>query len=397
MTIQRPISPIARRAALCAVMAIFTVVSASCKSRNNKPRSQLDTNAANLIVASSVVFQRNTDRVSGTLKFKTKVPILCEIQYWTKDESTPPDEGAPLSKPCSQKQAQTDVEEILTELQINGTYVFKVLLWMPQLGKGAMKYFTIQEDGGDDNRVTDEMLVAKTLLPQNTTEILHYKFPSATNVLNIKKSVELPLGCQEKPPASLETYSQAQDSKFLESLSLRGFASATAAPHPAHPSRMMAFYEFLERDQIWEWDFKWKNSPFYFATKAPPYLDSISMTSGSAEPVRMRNKGLATQVTTHAVARETMKWEWVGKNTSNLTYLNVIIAEKSGEPKLFCSFDGRTGKAEIGKEWIDKLPAGEFEMTAVMDSTQIYSQQNPNFPIWLLKTHDWRFAHISLQ
>lgn len=398
------------------LICTVTLVS-SCKLRRSTLRNSMgEREGLEFIVPGTLEFKRDPiDARVGILRFETKFDTYYSVHYWVQGEN----ENNPASYPCENKQDDKACEgqkaqrqyEIRLNLDKDKRYSLRLFIWPTNISKRSAKSIRIDEggansggDGPRNNTVVDEIIVARTIVPQQTSEVYRHKLDTATTVGDLLKKFQQPTGCAEKFVRFENPFPRAEDDLGLKSLSSSGFAQGTAKVHPNFANRLKLVYDHLEFKSVWEWAFEWEQAQKEFTIQPGAYLNKISLIT--TEDIRLRNKQLVSVLKKHNLpATGAVKFRWEPYNLTATSYLSVFLKAKNSDYTVSCVFPGdgeqdQLGPNELPEGTIDaailqKMPADEYDLLVFFESTQTYVKSPNEFPTWFLTAQDWRFDRVQ--
>lgn len=365
------------------------------------------------IVPGTLEFKRDpSDPRIGILRFDTKFDAYYSIHYWIQGENennpaSHPCENKQDDKPCDGQKAQRSYEVKLT-LDKDKYYSLRLFIWPTNISKKSAKSIRIDEgsngSGPKNSTVVDEIVIARMVMPQQTSEVYRHRLDSPTTVGELLKKYQQQIGCVERLVQFQNPFPKAEDDIALKSLSSSGFAQGAAKAHPNFANRMKFVFDSIEFKSIWEWAFEWEQVQREFTVQPGGYLNKMILVTD--EETRLRNKELVSLLTKHKFPADgTVKFRWEPYNLTSTSYLSVVLKAKSSDYVVSCVFPGdgeqdHLGPNELPEGTLDaaiykKMPADDYDLLVFFESTQTYVKSQNEFPTWFLTSQDWRFDRVQ--
>lgn len=399
---------------LALLIASAGLISA-CKMRRATLRNSIaEREALAFIIPGSLKFHRSAeDQKIGILQFETKFEALYELQYWVKGSNdnnpqTFPCAQPPADKPCSGVVAQTAFNLKIT-LDAQSRYTFRLFIWPTNMPKQSAKTLMIDESEltQDTNRIVTNLVIAKTIMPLQTTEVYRERLAQATPLSAIQAKLTTEPGCSNKPLVMEYPFNDADEDVKLKSLQSNGFGVATAHLHDYFKNRFVMEFENLERQLVWEIGFNWAGKDYSFKSRPAAYMNRVLLVTADGE-TRLRNKELISALSPLALkTNSAVKVRWEPANITAFSYVAVNLKGKQSGYEITCIFPGdgeqdQLGAQELPEGTIDaallqKAPADDYGMLVYFDSSQIQVRDEEGFPTWVLTSQDWRFERVVKQ
>ncbi len=384
-------------------LCLFSSIFASCKILPGNIRSEVKSaDVAELLDEDSVKFQRTAEGSGGDLSFRMKDKYNCRIQYWTTDINAKPAPSSPMALDCPNDGQRTDINFSLEGLTPGVNLKFRIMLW-PRSTSFLSNFAYEFAEGGDLSRVqTAHLVVSRYNVARNSNEIFTYQFESSTNAQDIKNRLLESLAkrnnvCSEGAGDITLPFprmkSQEDGSKRplhgLAKLSTDGFAQGVATAHPFFPTRLMQFYDDVDRQQNWKWSFEWEGRRSSFEITPPGYLADVTLTDGETN-TNVKNKLLGNALPSVEVSSKPFVLTPSIQFLTDLASFQLSLKTTDGNKTVLrCDFPVKEANISIPSTYYQKLPAGEYLATLTFETHQIYTKSGSEYPPWLFSAQDW--------
>lgn len=401
---------------ILALLMLTGVGIGSCKLRRNSLRNAMgERDGLESLVPGSLSFRRSpTDNNIGELRFETKFDALYEVQYWIQNSN----ENNPKTFPCVAGQDPVPCDKVkagrLFAANIpldDNKYSLRLLIWPSTLTKSAAKSIRIDEDGAIGGDISDvivsEMMVARTNLPLQTSEVYRHRLDQPMKVADIRAKLDQNIGCAQKETTFSNPFEDAESDLLISNLASGGFAAGSGKLHDKFPNRIREVYSAIDRQKIWEWSFDWQGNHQEFTTQPAAYLNRIFLSSGQEE--RLSNKELLSTVPKHKLLKpDSIQFRWepfnLTKGIAEHSFLTVRMRGLTSNHTVTCVFEadgeqGQLGQGELPLGTVDPaivkaMPADEYELLVVLESSQVQVRNQASFPAWLITSQDWRYEKL---
>ncbi|MDQ3234501.1 MAG: hypothetical protein M3Q07_22080 [Pseudobdellovibrionaceae bacterium] len=386
-------------------------LSTACKMLPHSIRSELKSQEVyGLLEEGSLRFSRSPSGTSGDLSFNLKGTHSCRVEYWADDPNGKPPVGSPLTMACPNDGKTTAIKLTADELVAGIPLTFRITVWPKALN--ALSGFPLEfREAQDLDKVQAGFLVvARYVAPRQSNEIYSFQLPKVMSMAEVKAKMSANYDqteateCTEAPPptdppfpriASTED-AQKRPLHGLSEVSTDGFGRATATAHPFFATRLVQFYEGIERQQNWIWNFKWEGAGANFETFPPGYIANLSTIDADNRTVILRNRALGNVIpVVDAGAKSFRLTPSILYPTEISRYELVVKTADASRILLRCQYTIDQDTLTIPDSYYQKLIAGEYLATLVFETNQIHFKDGAVYPPWLITAQDWIHFKIN--
>jgi hypothetical protein len=382
---------------------------ASCKMLPNTIRSELkNTEADALLDVGSFQFQREANGTQGELRFKLKDQYFCRVEYAATDPSGRPAPSSPASVDCPDDGGKLEKQLTIENLTPGISLVFRIYPWPKTLTGVKAVFKEFREDQDLAKVQATYIVVSRYNGPRNSNEIYTYLFPKQINLAEIKNTllqrgpkdaVSCTEGAGETQPPFPRFRSQEDNPKRplhgLTQVSTDGFAQANASIHPFFDTRLTQFYDDVDRQQNWQWNFQWNGKQHTFESYPPGYMASLNLLDGETS-TPLRNRQLGNVVPSYEVAvRPFSLAPSILFPTELASYQLTVKSADASRTLLRCDFAVDQEVLSIPNNFYQKLGAGEYLVSLSLETHQIHFKEGGAYPPWLITAQDWVHFKIN--
>jgi hypothetical protein len=389
----------------------FVDLSVACKMLPQTIRSDLKSQEVDgLLDRDSIRFNRRPSGTSGDFSFNLKGTHSCRVDYWTDDPNGKPPMGSPLTLNCPNDGTSTAIKLSADGLTAGTPLTFRITVWPKALN--ALSGFPLEfRESQDLGRMQAGFLViARYVGPRQSNEIYSFQLPKVMSLDEVKAKMSLSydqdetVACSETTAATDPPFprlSSAEDAQKrpmhgLSQVSTDGFGRASAAAHPFFATRLVQFYEGIERQQNWVWNFQWEGSAASFETLPPGYIANLSTIDAENRTVILRNRALSNVIPSVDIGPRSFRLTpSILYPTEISRYELVIKAADASRTLLRCQYTIDQDTITIPEVYYQKLAAGEYLATLVFETNQIHFKDGATYPPWLITAQDWIHFKIN--
>jgi hypothetical protein len=362
-----------------------------------------------LLDDASIRFTRSPSGTSGDLSFDLKGTHSCRVDYWAEDPNGRPSPGAPLSLNCPNDGKTTAIKLTADDLVAGIPLTFRITVWPKALNALSGFPLEFREAQNLDKVQAGFLVIARYVAPRQSNEIYSYQLPKVASLSEVKTRLSASydqnetVECTETAPATEPPFpriSSVEDPQKrplhgLSEVSTDGFGRAPASAHPFFSTRLVQFYEGIERQQNWIWNFKWEGSAASFETFPPGYIASLSTNDVDNKTVLLRNRALSNVIPSVDVGAKSLRLSpSILFPTEISRYELVIKTADASRVVLRCQYTIDQETLTIPDSYYQKLAAGEYLATLVFETNQIHYKDGAAYPPWLITAQDW--IHFKL-
>ncbi|WP_141730732.1 hypothetical protein [Oligoflexus tunisiensis] len=389
----------------------FANLSTACKIMPHSIRSDLkNAEVFGLLDESTIRFARSPSGTSGDLTFELKGTHSCRVEYWTEDPNGKPPIGSPLSLNCPNDGKTTAVKLGVDGLVAGIPLTFRITVWPKALNALSGFPLEFRESQNLDTVQAGFLVIARYVAPRQSNEIYTYQLPKVISLSEVKAKMSASydqdeaVECSEttastEPPFTRITSvedAQKRPMHGLSEVSTDGFGRAAAAQHPFFATRLVQFYEGIERQQNWIWNFKWEESAASFETFPPGYIANLSTIDVENRTVILRNRALSNVIPAVEAGPKSFRLTAsILYPTEISRYELVIKTADASRTVLRCQYTIDQETLTIPDDHYQKLAAGEYLATLVFETNQIHFKDGASYPPWLITAQDWIHFKIN--
>ncbi|MCX6127547.1 MAG: hypothetical protein NTX25_00615 [Proteobacteria bacterium] len=392
------------------IPVLFALLIAACKILPHSIRSDLKgEEALAMLDSNSINFARTPNGSGGTLSFLLKERHNCRVEYWTDDPTGLPPLGAPKSMPCPNDGTSLAVKLAIKDISPGLALNFRITVWPRTLT--ALKGFSVEyKEAKDLSRVkAGYLIVARYVSPRNSNEIYSYQFSKTTTIEDIKTKLiqnnnqDEPVVCSDKPVDQILAFPRSESAEDaqkrplhgLSDVNTDGYGRTTAEVHPFFSTRLMQFYDSIDRQQNWRWNFHWEGQVNSFESLPPGYLASLNMIEGN-NTVLLKNRLLGNVLPAVESTGKTLRFTpSILYPTEISRYELTIKSSDASKLLLRCQFSIDQETLTVPENFYEKIPAGEYIATLMYETNQIHYKEGANYPPWLITAQDWIHFKIN--
>jgi hypothetical protein len=387
-------------------------LSTACKMLPHSIRSELKSQEVfALLDDSSIRFTRSPSGTSGDLAFTLKGTHSCRVEYWAEDPNGRPTPTAPMTLNCPNDGQATAIKLTADGLVAGIPLTFRITVWPKALN--ALSGFPLEFREGQQNLDKVQagfLVIARYVAPRQSNEIYSYQLPKVSTLNEVKAKMSASYDqdeatqCSETAPPSDPPFprlSSAEDAQKrplhgLSEVSTDGFGRAAATQHPFFSTRLVQFYEGIERQQNWVWRFKWEGAPVSFESFPPGYIANLSTIDAENKTVVLRNRALSNVIPSVDVGGKSFRLTpSILYPTEISRYELVIKSADASRTVLRCQYTIDQETLVIPDNHYQKLAAGEYLATFVFETNQIHFKEGAAYPPWLITAQDWIHFKIN--
>ncbi len=391
------------------VLAHFVFVAAlsGCKIMpSNMRTSSQDKDASDLMDESSIQFVRTGTGTTGELSFRLLNKHSCRIEYWADDPTGQPSPNSPMSRDCP------DSDTLIVKMPIANitsgiSLSFRIYVW-PKALTFTSKVAVEWKEAKDLTKVQSGFLVvARFMNPRQASEIYTYQFPSTISLDEVQKTIMAGMAstaaCTEteaEPEMSYPRFKSQNDKSNrpmhgLSQVFSDGFARASATAHPFFNTRLTQFFEAIDKQQTWRWGFNWEGQNYTFETFAPGYMNGVTFLANDTS-VPIKGDGLTSAMSILDAGSRPFVIKATPIVTSDLAAFKMTVKSSDASKTLLrCNFPRATNDLSIPANFYERLGAGEYIVTLVLESSQIHFKDGAAYPPWLITSQDWVHFKIN--
>ncbi len=363
-----------------------------------------------LLDDSSIRFTRSPSGTSGDLAFNLKGNHSCRVEYWAEDPNGRPSPGAPLTLNCPNDGKSTAIKLTAEGLVAGIPLTFRITVWPKTLNALSGFPLEFREAQNLDKAQAGFLVIARYVAPRQSNEIYSFQLPKVVSLAEVKAKMSASydqneaVECSETGPASEPPFpriSSVEDAQKrplhgLSEVSTDGFGRAAAAQHPFFATRLVQFYEGIERQQNWIWNFKWEGAAANFETFPPGYIANLSTIDADNKAVILKNRALSNVIPSIEVgARSFRLTPSILYPTEISRYELVLKTADASRTVLRCQYTIDQDALVIPDNHYQKLAAGEYLATFVFETNQIHFKDGAAYPPWLITAQDWIHFKIN--
>ncbi len=362
-----------------------------------------------LLEQDSIRFNRSPLGTSGELSFQLKGRHSCRVDYWAENPNGKPSPGSPMTANCPNDGLSSTVKLNVEGITVGVPLNFRIIVWPKALN--ALSGFALEFKESQDlaKALAGNMVIARYVGPRNSNEIYTYQFTNTTSLAEVKArlsasySQEEAVQCTETGAASLPPYPRlqsAEDSQKrplhgLSEVSTDGFGRAAAAIHPFFSTRLMQFYESVERQQNWLWNFKWEGQAASFESFPPGYLANLSYSNAEVTTV-IKNRLLGNVLPAVDAGPKSFRLTPSILYPTEMSRFELTIKTADASKTLLrCQYTIDQESLGIPDSFYQKLVTGEYLATLVLETNQVHFREGASYPPWLITAQDWIHFKIN--
>jgi hypothetical protein len=362
-----------------------------------------------LLDDTSIRFTRSPSGTSGDLSFDLKGTHNCRVEYWAEDPNGRPSPGAPLTLNCPNDDKTTAIKLTAGGLVAGIPLTFRITVWPKALNALSGFPLEFREAQNLDKVQAGFLVIARYVAPRQSNEIYSFQLGKTASLSEVKAKMSAnydqneAVECSETAPPSEPPFprlASAEDAQKrplhgLSEVSTDGFGRAAATQHPFFSTRLVQFYEGIERQQNWTWNFKWEGAASSFETFPPGYIANLSMIDAENKTVILRNRALSNVIPSVDVSAKSFRLTpSILFPTEISRYELVIKTADASRTVLRCQYTIDQEALVIPDNHYQKLAAGEYLATFVFETNQIHFKDGAAYPPWLITAQDW--IHFKL-
>lgn len=386
-------------------------LSTACKMLPHSIRSDLKSaEVFGLLDDASIRFTRSPSGTSGDLAFNLKGTHSCRVDYWADDPNGRPSPGAPLSLNCPNDGKTTDIKLTADGLVAGIPLTFRITVWPKALNALSGFPLEFRETQNLDKVQAGFLVIARYVAPRQSNEIYSFQLPKVASLSEVKAKMSASydqdeaVKCTDTAAATEPPFpriSSAEDPQKrpmhgLSEVSTDGFGRAAATAHPFFATRLVQFYEGIERQQNWIWNFKWEGEGASFETFPPGYIANLSTIDTENKTVILKNRALSNVIpSVDAGAKSFRLTPSILYPTEISRYELVIKTADASRTVLRCQYTIDQEALVIPDSDYQKLAAGEYLATFVFETNQIHFKDGAAYPPWLITAQDWIHFKIN--
>ena len=345
--------------------------------------------ASDILVQDSVHFIRSDSYTSGTLSFQTKVKVKCEIDYWTKDT-----QNHPQIKACQQDAGGAAFSETISPIPPNENLSIKLYFWPMDEAKSETLFYRIDENADFSALSFKQLITGRLILPLESMEVYEVNLDAPKKLADINAMFSVTPGCSATKAAVPNPFAKPNKALSINNLSTTGFATGPAAVDTQDSKRLSIYFQLLQMNQDWTWNYKYGNTEHQLVTKAPGYLNSLQIVGGgNTFPIKNKNLSLISDGVTLTGSERELDWTPLNLTAGALLFIQ-FTGEKTGNT-LTCIFSAAAGKGTIPDNLASNLPADVYDFLAIMQSSQIVTPTDGASPTWVITAQDWRYSRLA--
>jgi hypothetical protein len=395
---------------ICTIV-FFANLSTACKILPHAIRSDLkNAEVFGLLDESSIRFTRSPSGTSGDLSFNLKGTHSCRVEYWADDPNGRPPVGSPLTLNCPNDGQTTAIKLKADDLVAGIPLTFRITVWPKALNALSGFPLEFRESQNLDTVQAGFLVIARYVAPRQSNEIYSYQLPKVISLSEVKAKMSASydqneaVECSEttaatEPPfpriTSVED-AQKRPMHGLSEVSTDGFGRAAAAQHPFFATRLVQFYEGIERQQNWIWNFKWEGNAASFETFPPGYIANLSSIDAENRTVVLRNRALGNVIPSMDVGPKSFRLTTSILYPTEISRFELVIkTADASRTVLRCQYTIDQETLTIPDNHYQKLAAGEYLATLVFETNQIHFKDGAAYPPWLITAQDWIHFKIN--
>ena len=174
----------------------------------------------------------------------------------------------------------------------------------------------------------------------------------------------------------------------LAELTTRGFGEATAERHTRNSGYVRLHYEKFTREQEWSFRYVEKEGEMLFSLKPPALLRGV--TASSEHDVALVDTLAGRHETGKVSSRMPVELTWQIDNPTAEMRLSIFMTSDDEDTQGKCFANPEDKRMELGREFLQQLPAGRYTMLVQLRSIQRVSISGSTTASWLVNTYDWR-------
>ncbi|MBQ48959.1 MAG: hypothetical protein CMP10_16355 [Zetaproteobacteria bacterium] len=365
-------------------IASFVLLSPSCKLKEHRLQILESSVPDNLVDLSRLSFKRSPTGTSAVLSFPTKTKLQCSLEFWSLDDNVLPLISDPSSIECNHNPENNEIVIRLENIYPDTSYGVRVLLWPPDLSKSVAKSFVIKESPLTFS--AERLILAKTVVPQYTTEFSSVNLNSSLNSYELSQKVQGKLGCSNQ---NLEFPFKSNANRSFSNIQTSGFAEGSAQL-TKNQQAMRHDFSYLQTSLNWEFSATIEGEDRSFSVSPPAYIDTLNIKTG--KDFRLKNNSLNKLPEKIPLTSSEIQFSWVTKNVTRNSWINIDISNQFN--KIVCRFPESSGKASIPKQELELLAQGDYKLTAKLES-YLYKTIKSSDIVFLFGSNDWRYANLT--
>lgn len=393
------------------IVSFFALCSLpACKFIPNTIRSDArNAEVYKLIEDGSLKFSRSMEGTSGEFNFQLKDRHNCRVEYWSDDPTGRPAPSSPMAVDCPAESPQNSVKIPVQNITAGMPLTFRVHVWPKTLT--FLTSLSVEfKEGRDLTKVeAGHLVVARYMSPRNSSEIYTYQFAKSTSLAEVKTALQFKGvagedtcttgDVDEEPPFprfKSQNDKQGRPLHGLGAVSTSGYGTKAAENHPFFPTRLTQYYDNVDRQQNWKWNFEWEGKKYSFESFPPGYMANVDLISGQQRiPIQNRALGNAL-VSAVELGNQSFSLSPILLYAPEIgVYHFTLKTADASRTVLRCDFSADQRELTIPSNFLQKVTAGEYIATLALDTTQIHYKEGSAYPPWLISTQDWVYFKIN--
>lgn len=300
-----------------------------------------------------------------TLSFRADFPLQCEVTIGDTTQECHKPQGSEVTWQAQLGKLDPEQEH-------------KVVLHIRPEGGGESSQRTYTWRGG---RQTQRDYRLKLNIPLLTAEVVRVEG------MTVPEPLATEFGCRIES-AQGKVLSNIEAPFGLAALSTRGFGEATAERHTRNSGYVRLNYEKFTREQEWSFRYVEKEGEMLFALKPPALLRGV--TASSESDVALVDTLAGRREAGKVSSRTPVEITWQIDNPTAEMRLSIFVTSDDEDTQGKCFANPEDTRMELGREFLQQLPAGRYTMLVQLRSTQRVGIFGSTASSWLLNTYDWR-------
>ena len=357
-------------------------------------------NSSALIVRTGILFDRQTDKSTAKLQFKTTRKALCELALYTQDDSIEPLKTNPKTLACSNPSGGlTDITVEIPDIRTDVLYFVSITAWDVNSSKEKGDVLLVKEALDPNNPVTPgvatdgkltDLIVARLDMPLLSAEVHRHQLPAATDLATLRGKLARAVGCQVGVPTTAAPFRDAAKDITIKNLTTMDLGAGTAGPHSDYPEREAITYGSLNVGvNQWTFSYLLNNSDGKIVSHPVVTIKSIEMAStesASFGPPQLAEAEDPLKID----ATKPLKFTWKTVGTLDGSYLTVQVGRPDYSKAIYCVFPAEAGTGSIDAKLLQGLDDGKQVVLAELTTNQLFAKEG-----WIVSLSDWRSGRIE--
>ena len=386
---------------------VFVLIIAISFSCSQEPRNQQKTQLIDRHRDMSI--HRTDDMRSASIRFFSKYPAFCRIEYWKMSLGDSPDKAFIKHAPCYNSNSTTAHFVRIEKLERSSPLYIRLLASSSDsttkrfddsliLQETTSNYSYFPPNGYLQKSLDDPIIsVIKTNLTQASATVYSNQITTSTFDLEKERFKNLNIGCRKNKISTPGAILPPIDVNLKEVSTTGYYSTRGKVVDKKRGLFLLDFTGKLEPARQWTFRMNFDNdlNQLRYSFQSPPELRSAVIDS--SKPINLNNHDLTNFTSPVKIkTSQDLIIKWTAINTKAHDYVQINIGKPSQVNAIKCQYKLATKTLTIPAENLQIFKDKVVDLIFSINRKVTKKNTESNHTIFL-HTHDWRYKTIKFQ